>query len=274
MPELPEVETIIRRLKYGHQNTPSVIDQTIASVEITWAKIIANPDPEGFRQNLVGKTIQDAARRGKFMHFPLDKGHLFAHLRMSGDIRLEKANQPKEAYDRVILNFDSGHRMVFSNIRKFGRMWYTDNPNEVIGNLGPEPLSENFTPDLLYEKLQSHSRQVKPLLMNQTFVAGMGNIYTDEALFLAGIHPLRSSDSLTKAEAENLHRAIQSVLQEGIRSLGASIDWVYRGGEFQNYFNIYKREGSPCPRCGTLVQKIRVGQRGTHFCPSCQKIKG
>jgi formamidopyrimidine-DNA glycosylase len=129
-----------------------------------------------------------------------------------------------------------------------------------------------FTPKLLYEKLQSHSRQIKPLLLDQSFIAGMGNVYTDEALFRAGIHPLRSSDSLITAEAERLHEAIQTVLREGIQSLGASIDWIYRGGQFQNYFKVYKREGSPCPRCGAIIIKTWVGQRGTHFCPNCQEI--
>lgn len=272
MPELPEVETIIRRLKTGTQDSPSVINQTINTVQVTWERIIASPDPRTFKENLVGKTIIDVRRRGKFMHFPLDNGHLFAHLRMSGDMRMEEISQTKESYDRVIINFKSGYRMAFSNIRKFGRMWFTDNPDEVIGDLGPEPLSNGFTPDLLYEKLQSHSRQVKPLLMDQTFIAGMGNVYTDEALFQARIHPLRASDSLTKAEAFNLHHAIQNVLQDGIRSLGASIDWIYRGGQFQNYFKVYKQEDTPCPRCGTIIQKIRVGQRGTHFCPNCQKM--
>ena len=272
MPELPEVETIIRRLRTGTQDSPSVIDQTINAVDVTWDRIIASPDPGQFKEILVGKTIIDARRRGKFMHFPLDDGHLFTHLRMSGDMRMEEISQPKEPYDRVIINFKSGYRMVFNNIRKFGRMWYTDDPDEVIGDLGPEPLSDGFTPDLLHEKLRSHSRQIKPLLLDQTFIAGMGNVYTDEALFQARIHPLRSSDSLTKAEAVNLHHAIQNVLQDGIRSLGASIDWIYQGGQFQNYFKVYKRQDTPCPRCGTIIQKIRVGQRGTHFCPSCQKM--
>lgn len=272
MPELPEVETIIRKLKFGTHDSPSVIDQTIDSVNVTWDGIIARPEPGQFKEVTVGRTIIDALRRGKFMHFPLDKGHLLAHLRMSGDMRMEEIIKSNDNYDRVIINFTNGYRLVFSNIRKFGRMWYTDNPDEVIGNLGPEPLSNNFTSDLLYKKLKSHSRQIKPLLMDQTFIAGMGNVYTDETLFHARIHPLRISDSLSKIDAENLHHAIQSVLQKGIQNLGSSIDWIYRGGQFQNYFNVYKRENKPCPRCGTSIQKIRVGLRGTHFCPTCQKI--
>ncbi len=271
MPELPEVETIIRRLK-GGDDAPSVLGQKIQTVEVNWSKIIAQPDASQFKQALVDKTIIDARRRGKFMHFPLDDGHLFAHLRMSGDMRLEKKSEPIEPYDRVLLNFLGDQRMVFSNIRKFGRMWYTKDPQAVIGDLGPEPLSEIFTPQLLYEKLQNHSRQIKPLLLDQSFIAGMGNVYTDEALFKARIHPLRPSDSLTKVDAERLHEAIQTVLREGIRSLGASIDWIYRGGQFQNYFQVYKREGSPCPRCGTIIIKTWVGQRGTHLCPNCQEI--
>lgn len=279
MPELPEVETIIRRLRQGDHETPSVIDQTIQSVEVTWKRIIAKPDPGQFKEILVGKSIIDAKRRGKFLHFPLNEGHLFAHLRMSGDVRMEKRVNiegktiPYEDYDKVILNFDGIYRMVFSNIRKFGRMWFTEDPQSIIGNLGPEPLGDDFSTQQLYEMLHARSRQLKPLLMDQSFIAGLGNLYTNEILYHSKIHPLRQSDTLSKEETKHLYKSIQFVLQSGIDRMGASIDWIYRGGQFQNDFRVYGKEGEPCPRCGTPIQKILAGQRATYFCPECQEME-
>lgn len=277
MPELPEVETIMQRLRNGTLEVPPVPGQTIQSIKVTWARIIEEPDPQTFEQKLVGQTIQDVSRRGKFLHFSLDEGHLIGHLRMSGDMRMEKRLSdsgeplPIEDYDRVVINFREPWRMAFSSIRKFGRMWYVQDPQTVLGNLGPEPLEPDFTPQLLFNILQGHHRQIKPLLMDQKTIAGMGNIYTDEALFRAKIHPLRRSDTLTRSETNSLYTSIQDTLRQGIRQFGASVDWVYRGGEFQNHFNVYQKEGEPCPQCGAAIQKIRVGQRGTHFCPLCQK---
>jgi formamidopyrimidine-DNA glycosylase len=143
----------------------------------------------------------------------------------------------------------------------------------VIGKLGPEPLNKGFTPQWLYTALRSKHRQLKPLLLDQTFLAGLGNIYTDEALNIARIHPNAVSDSVTAKQAEALHGAIQHVLKEGIRRNGASFDWVYRGGEFQNHFRVYDREDEPCPRCGTKIVRLIVGQRGTHICPKCQRLR-
>ncbi|HOR78751.1 MAG TPA: zinc finger domain-containing protein, partial [Anaerolineaceae bacterium] len=171
-------------------------------------------------------------------------------------------------------NFNSGWKLVFNDTRKFGRAWLTEDPQKVLSGIGPEPLDPDLTPDKFHAMLQVRSRQIKPLLMDQRFLAGLGNIYTDEALFSAGIHPLRRSDTLTQPEAERLLAAIREVLQQGILAKGASIDWVYRGGDFQNHFQVYKRTGSPCPRCGTPIQRIVVGQRSTHFCPVCQPLGG
>jgi len=277
MPELPEVETIVRRLRNGTPDHPPVPGHTIQSVEITWDRIIEEPDPQSFRENLIGKEIVDVCRRGKFLHFPLSTGHLVGHLRMSGDMRMEFRISPEgnpippEEYDRVIINFQTFYRLVFSSVRKFGRMWYVEDPQSLFGDLGPEPLSEAITSDQLDKMLHAHSRQIKPLLMDQHFIAGLGNVYTDEALFWAKIHPLRQSDSLSREETNKLYDAIKYVLMEGIRRFGASLDWIYRGGEFQNFFKVYQREGKPCPICGTTIKKITVGQRGTHFCPNCQK---
>lgn len=279
MPELPEVETIIRRLRYGTQDHPSLPGNTIQSVQVTWDRIIAEPDPQSFQRNLVGKQITDACRRGKFLHFPLNTGHLIAHLRMSGDMRMEKRispdglHLPPLQYDRVILNFTSDYRLAFNNIRKFGRMWYVEEAQSVFQDLGIEPLSTEFTADILYKILHTRSRQIKPFLMDQTLIAGMGNIYTDETLFRAKLHPLRKSDSLSHQETEKLYHAIRDVLNEGIRQSGASLDRVYRGGQFQNTFMVYQREGETCYECGAAIERITVGQRSSHFCPNCQKLR-
>ena len=274
MPELPEVETIRRGLISGSDGVPSLVHQRITSVDLFWPKTVASPDPLQFIQELKGCEIIELSRRGKFLLINLDHGTLIFHLRMSGDLRMQPAGEPTQKHDRLQLNFNSGWKLVFNDTRKFGRAWLTEDPQKVLSGIGPEPLDSDLTPDKFYAMLQVRSRQIKPLLMDQRFLAGLGNIYTDEALFSAGIHPLRRSDTLIQPEAERLLAAIREVLQQGILAKGASIDWVYRGGDFQNHFQVYKRTGSPCPRCGTPIQRIVVGQRSTHFCPVCQPQGG
>ena len=274
MPELPEVETIRRGLISGSDGVPSLVHQRITSVDLFWPKTVASPDPLQFIQGLQQREIVNLSRRGKFLLINLDHGTLIFHLRMSGDLRMQPAGEPTQKHDRLQLNFNSGWKLVFNDTRKFGRAWLTEDPQKVLSGIGPEPLDSDLTPDKFYAMLQVRSRQIKPLLMDQRFLAGLGNIYTDEALFSAGIHPLRRSDTLTQPEAERLLAAIREVLQQGILAKGASIDWVYRGGDFQNHFQVYKRTGSPCPRCGTPIQRIVVGQRSTHFCPVCQSQGG
>ena len=163
----------------------------------------------------------------------------------------------------------------FNDTRKFGRIWLEKKGagGEIpsLSRLGPEPLeisSREFV-----RRIQAKKRLIKPLLLDQTFLAGMGNIYTDEALHMAKLHPVAASDSVTEEQAQALHEAIRKVLKAGIRRNGASIDWAYRGGQFQNYFRVYDQEGKPCPVCGTEIQKIIIGQRGTHFCPQCQSLR-
>jgi len=274
MPELPEVETIRRGLISGSDGVPSLVHQRITSVDLFWPKTVASPDPLQFIQGLQQREIVSLSRRGKFLLINLDHGTLIFHLRMSGDLRMQPAGEPTQKHDRLQLNFNSGWKLVFNDTRKFGRAWLTEDPQKVLSGIGSEPLDPDLTPDKFHAMLQVRSRQIKPLLMDQRFLAGLGNIYTDEALFSAGIHPLRRSDTLTQPEAERLLTAIREVLQQGILPKGASIDWVYRGGDFQNHFQVYKRTGSPCPRCGTPIQRIVVGQRSTHFCPVCQPLGG
>jgi formamidopyrimidine-DNA glycosylase len=266
MPELPEVETIARTLK------PALVGQTILAADLRWARTLATPSARKFKEQIKGQQILNVSRRAKFLNLQLSKFNLLVHLRMSGDLFIREEKDAPEKHDRLHLSLSNGKRLVFKDARKFGRVWLTEDPNSVIGGIGPEPLSDDFTPQWLYENLHRRRRQLKPLLLDQTFLAGLGNIYTDEALHTARLHPLAASDSVKPKQAERLHEAIRAVLAEGIRRNGASIDWVYRGGEFQNYFRVYDRDGKPCLVCGTKIKRLVVGQRGTHVCPKCQKM--
>jgi formamidopyrimidine-DNA glycosylase len=197
---------------------------------------------------------------------------------MSGQLRVEPATMQPDSHARVVFHLVDGRQLIFSDTRKFGRIYLTPDPEQVAGSLGPEPLGEEFTPASFLESLTRRKGALKPLLLNQTFLAGLGNIYTDEALFAAGLHPLRKASSLTPAEAERLYVAIRAVLQCAIGSRGTTLpDARYRdaegnpGGNQQNLC-VYQRCGEPCVRCGTPIERIVVGQRGTHYCPSCQKM--
>lgn len=269
MPELPEVETIARNLREGRLGLP-VPGQVIADISCDWPRQIAIDTPQALRSRLKGHTILEVRRRGKFLVFPCSESTFLIHLRMSGDLLLEPEHRPAGGHEHTVFQFESGWSMRFHNPRKFGRVYLTTNPEAFYENLGPEPLGDDFTPDWLYKHLASRSRIIKPLLMDQSFLAGLGNIYTDESLHRAGIHPRRKSDSLSREEAHNLWKSIRDTLSEGIRRQGASIDWIYRGGDFQNTLRVYKCTGLPCPTCETPIERILVGQRGTHFCPNCQ----
>jgi formamidopyrimidine-DNA glycosylase len=268
MPELPEVETIIRKL-----NQAGLPGRTVHSVSLMWHRTLAQPDFDTLQKRLVGQTAQRAMRRGKFVILPFEHDTLLIHLRMSGDLRLEGSDQVYQNHDRFALIFTGSSRLVLNDARKFGRVWLAVDPQEVTGSLGPEPLDGSLTGETFHHKLASRRRQLKPLLLDQSFIAGLGNIYTDETLHLARLHPLRLANTLSRHESGRLLDAIRQVLGEGIRRNGASIDWVYRGGDFQNNFSVYQRTGEPCPDCGTTVARITVGQRGTHFCPTCQPLE-
>jgi formamidopyrimidine-DNA glycosylase len=267
MPELPEVETIARGLR------PELIGKTILSADVYWPRTLAIPSQKKFKEQVQGQRILGVSRRAKFLILQLETYNLLIHLRMSGDLVLRKGKINPEKHDRLVLNLSSGQVLAFNDTRKFGRVWLTDQPESVTGKLGPEPLEKEFTSGWLFTSLQARKRQLKPLLLDQTFIAGLGNIYTDECLNIAKLHPLALANTVKLREAQALHKAIRLVLHEGIRRNGASIDWVYRGGDYQNHFRVYDREGEPCRTCGTVIQKLTVGQRGTHICPKCQKLR-
>lgn len=276
MPELPEVETIVRALRDGGRGQPSILGRTIADARLLWKRTLAHPSENEFRKTLKQTRIEAIDRRGKFIILTLNRNFLLIHLRMSGDLRVEKsldgksrktANQP---HDRCILTFVDGLCLVFNDTRKFGRIWLVADAAEILRDLGPEPFSKELTPRRFHAMISARNRQLKPLLMDQSFLAGLGNIYTDEALHRAGLHPLTPANKLSNLQSGELLTSIRAVLREGIRRNGASIDWVYRGGDFQNHFFVYQREGEVCRKCGAIIQRITVSQRGTHFCPICQ----
>lgn len=272
MPELPEVETVARRIE------KDITGKTIVSADVRWARTVAFPALKTFKEQIKNQKIKSVSRRAKYLILTLENYNLLIHLKMSGDLTVRKGKMRIEKHDRLILDLKSPSGgsacLAFNDTRKFGKVWLTNHPETILGKLGPEPLEKTFTPQWLYENLQKRKRQIKPLLLDQTFLAGVGNIYADEALHKAKIHPQALTNSISQKQAEALHEAIVSTLKEGIRRNGASIDWVYRGGEYQNYFRVYDREGEPCMVCGATIKKIVVAQRGSHFCPTCQRLKG
>lgn len=283
MPELPEVETIARSLRNSAERQftpadsmllrPGIIGRTIRSSHIQWPRTIAAPSVPDFLSRIKGQTVEEVTRRGKFLVLRLTNDFLLIHLRMSGDIRVE-VDRPDtvQKHDRVILIFTDGSRLVFNDPRKFGRIWLEADPQRILGGLGLEPFAEDLTPEYFLKMLNQRKRSVKTLLMDQAFLAGLGNIYSDEALHLAHIHPLQPANTLNLDQSTCLLDSIREILTDGIKRNGASIDWVYRGGDFQNYFKVYQRTGKPCSTCGDPIQRIVVGQRGTHFCPRCQRM--
>lgn len=271
MPELPEVETVARGLQ------ASLVGRTIVAVEVRWPRSVIPPEPAAFARRVTDQAVTGVGRRGKWVVISLSGGDaLLVHLRMTGRLVMGPEECPDDPHVRVLFSLDDRRTLRFCDPRKFGRMWLSGNPAEALGELGPEPLGDDFTAARLEAMLAHRRGRIKPLLLNQRFLVGLGNIYADEALWRAGIHPLRQADTLAHDEVWRLHEAIRSVLQAAIDSGGTTLrDAAYRqadgrSGEFASRLAVYGKAGQPCPRCGTDVERIRVSQRGTHFCPLCQ----
>ena len=272
MPELPEVETLARDLR------PLLVGAKFADVEVRWPRTVALPAAEEFARQLPGHEILDVGRRAKFLLLSLSGPcYLLIHLRMSGQVRVEPGTTLPDNHVRLIFHLADGRQLIFSDTRKFGRVYLLDDPSIVLGHLGPEPLADDFTVDAFADLLSRRKGALKPLLLNQRFLAGLGNIYTDEALFVAGLHPLRKADTLSGGEVRRLYAAIRQVLQRAIGNRGTTLaDGRYRDAQGQPGHNresllVYHRQGEPCLRCGTPIQRIVVAGRGTHFCPTCQR---
>ncbi|MCS7286386.1 MAG: bifunctional DNA-formamidopyrimidine glycosylase/DNA-(apurinic or apyrimidinic site) lyase [Anaerolineae bacterium] len=264
MPELPEVETIVQDLK------PFLEGQRIAKVEILKPKLVVDLSPEA----LEGKTIHQVKRRGKFVVLELSDGSgLLFHLRLTGRLYLAPAS---DASAVLTVHTEEGVSLSFYDPRGLGRAYWHPEPEEFLRFLGPEPLDEGFTPQNLQEILAGKKASVKAVLLDQRNLAGLGNIYTDEALFLAGIHPRRPAFSLSREEVEKLHQAIREVLKGGIERRGTTFstyrDAFGRKGENQLSLNVFRRTGKPCPHCGTPIERMKVAGRSSHFCPKCQPL--
>ncbi len=276
MPELPEVETVAQMLR------PRLLSCAFVGVRVLWERTIDRPDVPAFCAALTGARVMDVARRGKYITMQFSSGQtLLTHLRMTGKLLILSQNASaldEDPHIRARFELDDGRCLIFSDTRKFGRMYLVDDPLDVLGHLGPEPLSTDWSSERLADMLVGRRGRIKPLLLNQRFLVGLGNIYTDEALWRAGIHPLRSAATLTPDEVARLHAGIVSVLREAIDGGGTSLrDQQYRqpdgsSGAHQNALDVYGRTGQACPRCNAPVERITVGQRGTHFCPTCQSL--
>lgn len=276
MPELPEVQTIVNDL-----NAAGLVGATIRQARVFWPRIVATPAAETFCEQLQGQTIRKIWRRAKYLVIDLSRGaHLLIHLRMSGRLLLVSSETERSKHEHVIVDFADQRQLRYHDTRKFGRWYLVADVATVLGKLGPEPLTPKFTAKLLGEGLHAHKRMVKPLLLDQAFIAGLGNIYVDEALWTARLHPRRLAATVTDAEVKALHRAIRKVLTCGIKNFGTSLGGGkanfssigQRTGSNREQLNVFHRARMPCPRCQTIIERIIVGQRSTHVCPACQKL--
>ena len=282
MPELPEVETVARDLR------GLVVGARIAGVRVSWLRTLRSQDPEAFARAVVGREIVATSRRAKLVVLELDDTTAITiHLKMTGQLFVVPAGLAEDPYIRLVVEFEDGRELRFRDIRKFGRVGVASR-NAVSGDLegelggpkgfkgfGPEPLDQAFTQRVFSRRLRSRRGRLKPMLMDQSFVAGVGNIYADEALWASRLHPLRSAGSLRPGDAGRLYRALRRILAEAVERRGSSIDDYTApegDGEMQERLLVYQRAGEPCARCGRPVRRIVVGGRSTHFCSWCQRL--
>ncbi|RAL26823.1 DNA-formamidopyrimidine glycosylase [Thermoflavimicrobium daqui] len=273
MPELPEVETVKRTLKNLVQG------KTIRDITVSLPRIIKHPDINQFRKLLQGTTITDIGRRGKFLKIYMNPWVLVSHLRMEGKYRVSDQSEPIEKHTHVIFHFTDGTELRYKDVRQFGTMHLFPVGEEEkelpLKKLGPEPLSDDFQLSWFSETLVKRKTKIKSVLLNQEYLVGLGNIYVDEALYLAGIHPERAASSLSNDEIKRLYEAIRQTLQTAIEAGGSSVRSYLNGegemGMFQLQIQVYGRKNEPCHRCGHPISRIVVAGRGTHLCVQCQK---
>ncbi|RST60486.1 DNA-formamidopyrimidine glycosylase [Siminovitchia terrae] len=274
MPELPEVENVRRSLLQLVQG------KTIQGVEASWPKIIKQPlEVEQFYDALRDQTIHDLQRKGKFLIFILDDYALVSHLRMEGHYSVNQNGDPADKHTHVTFMFSDGTELRYRDVRKFGTMHLFKKGEEdkelPLAKLGPEPFSPSFSSEYLKVEFQKTERIIKAVLLDQTIVAGLGNIYADEVLYKAKIHPERKAKTLTEKEIEKLSREMAQTLEDSIVAGGSSVntymDSMGLSGTYQERLKVYGRNGEACLDCGTILEKTKVAGRGTHFCPTCQK---
>lgn len=274
MPELPEVETMIRDLG------PRVIGRVIVGSDAAWPGEVVWPDFSELQCRIHGQRITGIWRRGKYAVLDLASGdNLIVHRGMSGSLLHRPGSAPMERFVRILFRLDDGSELRLDDPRKFGKVFLLrasgDDRPAPWARMGPEPLESEFTPQVLAARLEGRRGLLKPLLLNQSFVAGLGNIYVDEALFLAQLHPERRAGTLSPAEIRRLHGAIVDVLGAAIEGRGTTFstysDIEGRAGQYQDQLRVFRRAGARCPRCDSLIVRLVVGGRGTHICPHCQK---
>jgi formamidopyrimidine-DNA glycosylase len=277
MPELPEVETVRRTL------IELIAGKTIERVTVSLPRIIQRPaEPEQFADMLAGRTIETVERRGKFLRIIMDGLVMVSHLRMEGRYGVYASNEPVEKHTHVFFHFDDGMELRYKDVRQFGTMHLFLPGDEFqlppLNKLGIEPLDKQFTLASLRKTLSHRTTRIKPLLLNQEHIVGLGNIYVDEALFMAGIHPERTADTLKPAEWTRLYEAIKVTLGKAVEAGGSSIKSYVNGqgemGMFQHSLQVYGRGNEACERCGSVITKMVVGGRGTHVCLKCQPLAG
>lgn len=275
MPELPEVETVKRSLQ------KLVVGQTITNVEVFLPKIVHPYPPEHFTAAVTGLKVENFQRRGKYLLVHLSHGlTLVMHLRMTGRLVYLDDDGPLPKYTHVLFYLDSGHRLAFADMRQFGHVTLLSQAEvdclPALTKLGPEPLEEHFSVQYMADKLAKRRSKIKGLLLDQTFVAGLGNIYVDEALHRANIHPERTATDLTADEISALYQAIVAVLEQGIKNRGTSfsdyVDGEGKKGSNQHELTAYQREGEPCHQCGNLILRKKVAGRSSYYCPHCQRL--
>jgi formamidopyrimidine-DNA glycosylase len=272
MPELPEVETVRRGL------AAQIVGRTFTGISfLEWPRTLATPAPSAFTARLAGRQVLAVRRRAKFIVLDLtDDEHLTIHLRMTGQVRVLPAAAPRDRFERVAFAFADGDELRFSDIRRFGRIALHTGRElvERFRDLGPEPLDPDWQADDFLAALTGRRTRLKPLLLDQTFLAGLGNIYADEALFRARLHPLTLASAITPEQARALHGAIRAVLTDALASGGTTFsnyrDAFGQAGDYYERRRVYSRTGEPCPVCGTPIVRIVVGGRSTHFCLACQ----
>ena len=277
MPELPEVETVVAGLREH-----GLCGRKIVGLDLHWPRTFG-AEPEVVKQVLLGHVIVAVGRRAKFIIFDLDSGtRVLAHLRMTGKFMLASGETPVGPHDRVVFHLDDGRLLLFNDTRKFGRFYLCSEGNNPLERLGPEPLEAEFKLQPFAATLARRQRAIKPLLLDQSVVAGLGNIYVDEAFWQAKIHPERPAATLTAGEVKALHRAIRLVLADAVAHRGTTLgdgrtnfySVAGRRGSHADHLNVFRRDGEPCPRCHTTISRSVVGQRGTHFCHNCQPPPG
>ncbi|MEE2923169.1 MAG: bifunctional DNA-formamidopyrimidine glycosylase/DNA-(apurinic or apyrimidinic site) lyase [bacterium] len=274
MPELPEVETVVNDLK-----TSNLIGCTIKSSYVGWARTVNTHTIDQFEDNIKGLRFLGIYRRAKYIVFQMSQEKLLIiHLRMTGQFSFQ-SRIPDCKHTHVILELNDNRYLCFKDTRKFGRWSLVDNSHKLFSKLGPEPLDESINDEQFYLMCKSRQRQLKPLLLDQTFIAGLGNIYVDEALFDCGLHPLSSAHRLTRAKTKQLLISIRKVLRKGLRNMGTTLGTgaanfysvSQRQGNNQEELLVFRRTGMPCYKCGGTIKRLIVGQRSTHVCTLCQK---